>query len=100
MMQNAQIKSDAYTCSTWTWCGPPSSRPTAGSWSCRRTSSRPTDFLPATVETATYRDKLYAVPVHSDGGLLYYRKDLLDKAGVQPPKTWTRCRPPARRSRR
>lgn len=45
-------------------------------------------FLPATVDSATYFDKLYGVPVTSDGGLLYYRKDLLDKAGVEPPKTW------------
>lgn len=45
-------------------------------------------LLPPTVETAKYFDKLYAVPVTSDGGLLYYRKDLLDAAGVQPPKTW------------
>lgn len=44
--------------------------------------------IPATVKTAEYRDKLYGVPITSDGGLLYYRKDLLDKAGVQPPKTW------------
>ena len=44
--------------------------------------------IPATVKTAEYRGKLYAVPITSDGGLLYYRKDLLDKAGVQPPKTW------------
>jgi multiple sugar transport system substrate-binding protein len=44
--------------------------------------------IPATVETAKYRDKLYAVPITSDGGLLYYRKDLLDKAGVKPPTTW------------
>ncbi|WP_238334819.1 ABC transporter substrate-binding protein [Kribbella amoyensis] len=44
--------------------------------------------IPATVETAKYRDKLYAVPITSDGGLLYYRKDLLDKAGVQAPTTW------------
>ncbi|NEA31615.1 ABC transporter substrate-binding protein [Streptomyces sp. SID13031] len=44
--------------------------------------------IPATVETAKYRDKLYAVPITSDGGLLYYRKDLLDKAGVTPPTTW------------
>ena len=41
------------------------------------------------MNTAKYRDKLYAVPVYSDGGLLYYRKDLLDAAGVTvAPKTW------------
>lgn len=44
--------------------------------------------IPATVKTAEYRGKLYAVPITSDGGLLYYRKDLLEKAGVQPPTTW------------
>jgi trehalose/maltose transport system substrate-binding protein len=47
-----------------------------------------TNAIPATVETAKYRDKLYAVPITSDGGLLYYRKDLLDKAGAKPPTTW------------
>ncbi len=36
-------------------------------------------FLKATVDSATYFNKLYAYPNHSDGGLLYYRKDLLDK---------------------
>lgn len=46
-------------------------------------------FLEPAVNTAKYRDKLYAVPVYSDGGLLYYRKDLLDAAGVkEAPKTW------------
>jgi len=47
------------------------------------------NFLEPAVNTGKYRDKLYAVPVYSDGGLLYYRKDLLDAAGVTaPPKTW------------
>lgn len=47
------------------------------------------NMLEPAVNTAKYRDKLYAVPVYSDGGLLYYRKDLLDAAGVtEPPKTW------------
>jgi multiple sugar transport system substrate-binding protein len=47
------------------------------------------NFLEPAVNTAKYRDNLYAVPVYSDGGLLYYRKDLLDAAGVTTaPKTW------------
>ncbi|HEX6351698.1 ABC transporter substrate-binding protein [Actinophytocola sp.] len=47
------------------------------------------NFLEPAVNTAKYRDKLYAVPVYSDGGLLYYRKDLLEAAGVtSAPKTW------------
>jgi multiple sugar transport system substrate-binding protein len=33
--------------------------------------------------------KVYGVPWFTDGGLLYYRKDLLDEEGVsQPPVTW------------
>ncbi len=45
-------------------------------------------FLPATVESATYFNKLYGYPTTSDGGLLYYRKDLLDKYKLQPPTTF------------
>ncbi|MEA5454920.1 ABC transporter substrate-binding protein [Sinomonas sp. JGH33] len=41
-------------------------------------------MLPATVKAATYNGTLYASPVTSDGGLLYYRKDLVPN----PPKTW------------
>lgn len=49
----------------------------------------PTDkFLKATVDSATYFGKLYAYPTSSDGGLLYYRKDLLDKYNLQPPTTF------------
>jgi len=49
----------------------------------------PTDgFLKPTVDAATYFNKLYAMPASSDGGLLYYRKDLLDKYSLQPPKTF------------
>lgn len=47
------------------------------------------DFLPPVINAAKYKDRLFAVPSSSDGGLLYYRKDLLDAAGVTaPPKTW------------
>jgi multiple sugar transport system substrate-binding protein len=50
----------------------------------------PTDgMLPATVDSATYFNKLYGYPTSSNGGLLFYRKDLLDKAGISaPPATW------------
>lgn len=41
-------------------------------------------FMPATVKSATYNKTLYAGPVTSDGGMLYYRKDLIP----EPPKTW------------
>jgi len=41
-------------------------------------------MLPATVKTGTYNNTLFAVPYASDGGLLYYRKDLVPN----PPKTW------------
>ena len=43
-----------------------------------------TAMLPATVKTATYNGVMYAAPVTSDGGILYYRKDLVPN----PPKTW------------
>jgi multiple sugar transport system substrate-binding protein len=41
-------------------------------------------LLPATVKAATYNGTLYAAPFASDGGLLYYRKDIVPT----PPKTW------------
>ena len=41
-------------------------------------------MLPATVKTGTYNNTLYAAPYASDGGLLFYRKDLVPN----PPKTW------------
>ncbi|OYO20838.1 ABC transporter substrate-binding protein [Enemella dayhoffiae] len=44
-------------------------------------------MVPAAVEGGKYRDKLYAVPEISQGALLYFRKDLLDAVGAQPPTT-------------
>ncbi|MCX6089965.1 MAG: ABC transporter substrate-binding protein [Candidatus Atribacteria bacterium] len=46
------------------------------------------DYFKGAVETVSYQGKLYGIPWFVDGGLLYYRKDLLEKYGVQPPKTW------------
>ena len=49
-------------------------------------------FLKAAVDSSTYFNKLYAYPSTSDGGLLYYRKDLLSKYDLQPPTTFDEMR--------
>ena len=49
-------------------------------------------FLKPVVDTAMFGGKLYGVPWNSNAGLLYYRKDILDKAGKKPPKTWAQLR--------
>jgi multiple sugar transport system substrate-binding protein len=46
------------------------------------------NFLTPAVDTAMYQGRLYAVPDYSNADLLYYRKDILAKAGRQPPRTW------------
>lgn len=45
-------------------------------------------MLESAVAGASYFGKKYAYPQSSDGGLLYYRTDLLKEAGLQPPTTW------------
>jgi multiple sugar transport system substrate-binding protein len=90
MIQNANAKSDAYTVlavdNVWT----------AEFAANRYIVELPQDqfpntqqFLPPVIDSAKYKDKLYAIPYASDGGLLYYRTDLLQAAGIAaPPKTW------------
>ncbi|MBD3006388.1 ABC transporter substrate-binding protein [Streptomyces sp. 5-10] len=93
MIQNAETKSDAYTVLSldvvWT------SEFAAHRW----IDQLPTDQFPLdkmlkpTVETAKYRGNPYAVPAASDGGLLYYRTDLLKKAGISAtPTTWAKMK--------
>ncbi|MEU1454269.1 ABC transporter substrate-binding protein [Streptomyces avermitilis] len=53
-------------------------------------------FLPPVVDTATYDGKLYAVPYVTNAGLLLYRKDVLAKEGVPPPRTWAELERQAR----
>jgi multiple sugar transport system substrate-binding protein len=47
-----------------------------------------TGHLKPAVDAASYFNKLYAMPNTTDGGLLYYRKDLLDKYQLQPPTSF------------
>lgn len=55
----------------------------------RFTESQRKEFLPGSVEAITYKGKAFGMPWFTDTGLLYYRKDLLEKSGFDgPPKTW------------
>jgi multiple sugar transport system substrate-binding protein len=38
--------------------------------------------------SATYQGKTYAIPLDGDFHMIYYRSDLLEKDGLQPPATW------------
>ena len=88
MIQRAQAKSGEFTVMSvdvvWT------SEFAANGWLTELPADKfsTEGFLKAAVDSATYFNKLYAMPSSSDGALLYYRKDLLEKAGVQAPTTW------------
>jgi trehalose/maltose transport system substrate-binding protein len=45
-------------------------------------------FLQAPVVANQYRGQIFGVPLFIDAGLLYYRKDLLEKYNLPPPRTW------------
>src|SRR5213592_585686 len=38
--------------------------------------------------SATFKGKVYTIPLDGDFQMVYYRKDILDKDGVKPPETW------------
>jgi multiple sugar transport system substrate-binding protein len=46
-----------------------------------------TDFQAGPVASTTYKNKVVGVPIITEQEVLYYRKDLLAKAGLQVPKT-------------
>jgi len=46
-------------------------------------------FLKGPMDSCMAADgKYYCIPVYTDGGVLYYRKDLLAQDNLAPPKTW------------
>jgi multiple sugar transport system substrate-binding protein len=48
-----------------------------------------TEYLAGDIQGGIYEDKLYRVPFRSDSGMLYYRHDLLEQAGYEPPETFS-----------
>jgi multiple sugar transport system substrate-binding protein len=47
------------------------------------------EYLEAPLTANTFENKVYGVPWYTDSGMLYHRKDLLEKAGFsEPPTTW------------
>jgi multiple sugar transport system substrate-binding protein len=52
------------------------------------TPERRAEFLPGAIRANTIGGKIYGVPWYTDAGLLYYRKDLLDKHNAKVPTTW------------
>lgn len=87
LVQNAQIKSTAYDVVTldavWT------AEFAAHRWVEPIKGLDTTPFLTPSLRTGQYRGALYAAPWLTGAGLLYYRTDLLRKAGIaRPPRTW------------
>ncbi|HNZ39291.1 MAG TPA: extracellular solute-binding protein [Candidatus Latescibacteria bacterium] len=45
-------------------------------------------FSPGSIEFAEYKGESYSVPSWTEAAFLYYRKDLLEQAGLPVPETW------------
>lgn len=87
MIQNAQTKSDAYTVLNLDviWGG----EFAANQWIDELDAADYNIDALAGVDAGTYRDKLYAVPWNIEGGVFFYRTDLLQAAGIAaPPTSW------------
>lgn len=55
------------------------------------------DFFPTVIQNDTRDGKLVAMPIYTEGGLIFYRKDLLDKYGEKAPANWDELTASARK---
>ncbi len=46
------------------------------------------NYFKGSLETCIFDDGIYGVPWYVDVRVMYYRKDLYEKAGVKPPDSW------------
>jgi multiple sugar transport system substrate-binding protein len=53
-------------------------------------------FLKGTIRANTWQGRVYGVPAFIDAGMLYYRKDLLERYGLPVPETWNQLAEQAR----
>ncbi|WP_236012353.1 MULTISPECIES: sugar ABC transporter substrate-binding protein [Marinobacter] len=44
---------------------------------------KPDDLLKPVIDGLSYEDKPYALPFYAESSMMYYRKDLFDKAGIE-----------------
>lgn len=51
-------------------------------------AARQKEFLAAPIAANRYDGRIFGVPLFVDAGMLYYRKDLLAKYHLAPPRTW------------
>jgi multiple sugar transport system substrate-binding protein len=54
-------------------------------------------YAPGPVSAATYEGKLYGLQPGANTIAIFYRKDILAKAGVKPPTTWAELRAAAKK---
>ncbi len=51
------------------------------------------DFRSDLSNVATFKGTQYFAPLVGGGDILMYRKDVLEKAGLKPPRRWTNWSP-------